>query len=305
MLIGVMSKDRNDGMLLANFLCARYDAVKIPLTAAASGVVFPVMGAAAWKPHLSPDCEWWVRHVECAMREWNNSVWIELWKTMALSHERVVIPDVRSANEVEEIKKRNGVVIGIDVPTPEGVNKYASEHIPIELANIVITVSDPYNERQTLFKRAAQFLDDLGYETSDLPPRIYIPFDPAASSDDVDVITGKLLDAGFDPVCPTSVTYRTGWCNLLRYKSLADATAMVVEKDLEGLAEAHGVLAYLKAPSISVAMEILIASLLQKPVAIVVPHSMLHHPWLWAFGTVFWEDVSTAIDWLQSMLTIT
>jgi len=307
-LIGVAGKKRSGKTLLSNFLCARYGAVKVPFAGSLKGLLTPSLGVLAWRPQMCKEARLALQSVGQGCRDIDEDAFVKLWSCAApLISGKVVVPDVRYANEFMMIKERGGKVIGLRArKTEDATDIHPSELIPLELSDIVIEVDDPYEERQEIFRQADEFLRSEGYEPSGEPPLIYIASNitnKKGFEDSFKELAWKVKEAGLEPLTPTDVP-KGVWYEGLEREPVKELAKRLVAGDLRTIASAHGVLAYFDAPSVGGAMEVLAAALMEKSVAIVVPLNLLYHPWLHAFGKVFWDDVEGAIDWLQSCLLL-
>lgn len=309
MVIGIAGKKKSGKTLLANFLCARYGAVKVSFASSLKGLLTPSMGILAWRPQMNAEARLALQSVGQGCRDVDEDAFTRLWNYAApFISGKVIVPDVRYANEFAVIKERGGNVIGLRAyKTEDATDMHPSELVPLDLADIVIEVDDPYEERQEIFRQADEFLRSEGYEPSGEPPLIYIASNITNKhgfEDSFKELAWKVKEAGFEPLIPTDVPKEV-WYEGLERETIKELAKKLVAGDLKTIASAHGVLAYFDAPSFGGAMEILSAALMEKPVAIVVPLNLLYHPWLHAFGKMFWDDVDEAIRWLASCLTLT
>lgn len=81
------------------------------------------------------------------------NVWIDIAARKAAEHERVVITDVRFANEAEWIRSQDGVVVKVERPGVGAVNGHASENLDFDVDHTVMnagSLHDLYDEVDSL-----------------------------------------------------------------------------------------------------------------------------------------------------------
>lgn len=308
MIIGLAGKKMTEKSLVARFLTVHYDAVYAPFAATLKGGSMHRVGFLAFKPQWDNQARAFLQNVGTGRgRYFDPDLWIKAWTSCFGDAERAVIPDVRFPNEVEFIHERGGIVIYLQNPTvlPD---PHPSEQLEPTLCDAKVLITDPYRNRQQLFAAVTDLLIKHGFEPKPRKPRLYVGGNIMGAAQPHETLN-HLADLaelhGFDALIPADVNEPALYTDLLREKPLRDVAVTVVASDLSLIAEADGGLFALTEPSIGAACEIMALSLTEKPVAIVTPLKLAHHCWLWAFGTVFWQDVRKALEWLKSMLTLT
>lgn len=304
--IGLAGRARSGKSITARFLCVQYDAVYAPLASSLKGAAMQLLSPIAFFPSWKEEIRAFLQHAGTDVgRSKDREIWIKVWESVFGDCPRTVIPDVRFQNEIKLVHQRGGVVVFLGGIAP---GEHKSERLsPLHCDTHIDIGGHPYKERSKLFAAVLNRLIELGFEPTPRKPRIYIGGGIHGLANFASVfhdISHRVEEFGMDALNP--IEHEREVEDFVSRPFIEFATDIVV-KDFSLIAQADGGLFYLDTPSMGAAMEILALAILDKPVAIVTKGNLVYHPWLHAFGKVFWDGfsgVDGAIKWLKSMLTI-
>jgi hypothetical protein len=168
---------------------------------------------------------------------------------------------------------------------------HPSEQLSPQACDYVVEVTD--ENRQWAMVQVLDYLrNTFGDPTS--KPRVYIGgnIHGERNYEEIFLYLERLgREFGFEPLVPLDATDRYRWANLVLEKPFHEASRELVIGDIQLISNSHAAFFWLERPSIGVAMEIVAASLNERPTVIVTPHlDLFYHPWLQSFGKVIWSD---------------
>ena len=291
-IVGIAGKKRSGKTTLAWVLAGRYDAVVAPFAAAIKGGATYHRSLLAFRPQWTQEIRQWLQNTGMAGRSMTvqGDLWIKCWQANFGTFYRCIIPDVRFPNEVEFIRGQGGKVIYLNyLGAP--YDPHPSEQLSPQACDYVVEVTD--ENRQWAM---VQVLDYLRNTFGDPPskPRVYIGgnIHGERNYEEIFLYLERLgREFGFEPLVPLDATDRYRWANLVLEKPFHEASRELVIGDIQLISNSHAAFFWLERPSIGVAMEIIAASLNERPTVIVTPHlDLFYHPWLQSFGKVIWSD---------------
>jgi len=280
---------------LARALSVRLDGRIIPLAAAVKGAAMTLCGVGAFFPQKQAFMSRKVlQAIGHGARRSDNRTWLYIHEVLMslCDKEVVIVSDVRYRNELEHLKSRFGGENSLFVrlkgdsylPVDPEVANHPSEHGLDDCDgefDIELQAGEPVYVLVDAIVRVANW---KGWSFSKRNIRVYISSNMYGSTGFESLfekIASLLASHDIEPLLPDDDYY--DWSEAF----IADpirASESLVAFDLRMVYESDAVIAWLQSPSIGAAMEILVASILDKPVFAVVHPDLLSHPFLLAFA---------------------
>ncbi len=324
--LGICGRRRSGKDTLARILSLYMDSVRVlHFASALKGIaLLDLHEGAAFLPFLSDKGRKVLQDLGVGLYSFHSTrenVWVEL--TLAVGQyvpeKRIVIADVRMLHEESAIRSVGGKIVKVVAPPPSQseIDQHKSE-VEVEKITADLCIAKESLTGRILEDVVIPIASLMGWEDAILiPPRlpkVYISSNILHNPDFVSFfyeVKEQLAAAGFSPIVPVATADGKQkdydfFLDSIRNDGWLDACFKLVASDIGGINEADAVLCILFAPSVGVAMELLLGALMGKPVVVVVSDlKLLFHPWLWAIsqGNVF-HSLDKAIIRLKSLFRI-
>lgn len=271
LLIGIFSDDETfeRARALGRFLSVHYNAFYAPFYGIERGIGLARGGILSLRPELEGDFSVFGVHEVLSRDPYVRNT---LWRLVYEDCDRVVIPDLRSPYDVSMVHMNGGIVL------------YFNEGEKID-SGILVNPKEP-------FGNVVERLKDRGIYPSPRKPRVYVGGSMYGVNNYNEIFSqmvSAVEDAGMDALLPIEDEILVAD---FEHKTILQFSRDVVAEDLLQIATADAGIFYLSTPSMGSAIEIVSLALMNKPAAIIAEGSLVFHPFLHAFGKVFWGGIT-------------